>query len=171
MVMSEKKKFKDSALFGVIKSVAPQVLDGATDLVATAFPALAPLNNLVDKAIGIAKEKGDHAAVAQLTESKEDYLKEMDMILEDKQSAREMYQNTDHNMADSIANKIINWNLWIMLILVAVQVLVIMYVDGQVAAVVTGIVGTITGALINERNTVVNFFYGSSKGSKDKDFK
>ena len=55
-----------------------------------------------------------------------------------------------------------------MLVLVGVQVLVILYVDGQVAAVVTGIVGTITGALINERNTVVNFFFGSSKGSKDK---
>jgi hypothetical protein len=74
-------------------------------------------------------------------------------------------------MADDIAEKIINWNLWLLLVLVIVQVLVIMFVDGQIAAVVTGVVGTITGALINERNTVVNFFFGSSKGSKDKDKK
>jgi hypothetical protein len=164
----ERKPFKDSALFGIIKSVAPEVLDGATDLVATAFPALAPVNNLVDKALGVAKKNKDHDATAKLMASRDSYMEELELYYQDLDSARNMYKEKS-DMADSVAKKIIDWNLWILLGLVIIQVLVIMYVDGQVAAVVTGVVGTITGALINERNTVVNFFFGSSKGSKDKD--
>ena len=52
-----KKPFKETKLFAVIKKAAPKVLDGATDLLATAVPALSPLNNLVDKAIGVATQK------------------------------------------------------------------------------------------------------------------
>ena len=99
----------------------------------------------------------------------EDYQKDLDRHLENTKDARAMYQNTDNETAYLIANKIIKENLWILLGLVLVQVAVVMFVHGQVAAVITGVVGTITGALINERNTVVNFFFGSSKGSKDKD--
>ena len=168
MKNKNKKPFKDSKLFQTIKRVAPNVLDGATDLVATAVPALAPLNNLIDAAIGVAADEGDEDAVYELVSAREEYLKELDLYYADLKSARDMYSSS-HEQADKIADNVIKYNLFIVLFMVLVQCIVIMYVDGKVAAVITGIVGTVTGALIQERNTVINFFFGSSKGSKDKD--
>lgn len=169
--MSKKNgvKFKDTAIFKTIKNVAPDVIDTVTDIAASVYPPLGVVNSLVDKALEVVVEKGDGDAVAQLTSASTNYNQEYKDYLADIQDARAMYKETDHAMADGIAKKIIDWNLWILLVLVGIQVMVIMFVDGQVAAVVTGVVGTITGALINERNTVVNFFFGSSQGSKDKD--
>jgi hypothetical protein len=169
MRKKDKKPFKDSKLFSVIKKVAPNVLDSATDLMATAIPALSPLNNIIDKAIGVASDNGDSDAVYEILAAKEDYLKELDMYYADLKSARNMYQSTDHEQADKIADNVIKYNLFIVMLMVVIQCLVIMFVDGKVAAVITGIVGTVTGALLQERNTVINFFFGSSKGSKDKD--
>jgi hypothetical protein len=166
----QKKKFKDSKLFQTIKNVAPEVLDTVTDIAADVYPPLGVVNNLVDKALGVAQDKEDDDAVYELQLERGEYMKQLELYYADLHSARDMYKEKS-DMADDIAEKIINWNLWLLLVLVIVQVLVIMFVDGQIAAVVTGVVGTITGALINERNTVVNFFFGSSKGSKDKDKK
>ena len=169
MRKKDKKPFKDSKLFSVIKKVAPNVLDSATDLMATAVPALSPLNDIIDRAIGVASDNGDEDAVYEILAAKEDYLKELDMYYADLKSARNMYQSTDHEQADKIADNVIKYNLFIVMLMVVIQCLVIMFVDGKVAAVITGIVGTVTGALLQERNTVINFFFGSSKGSKDKD--
>jgi cell shape-determining protein MreC len=169
MRKKNRKPFKDSKLFATIKKIAPNVLDSATDIMATAVPALSPLNNIIDKAIGVASDNGDEDAVYEILAAKEDYLKELDMYYADLKSARDMYRSTDHEQADRIADNVIKYNLFIVMLMVLIQCLVIMFVDGKVAAVITGIVGTVTGALLQERNTVINFFFGSSKGSKDKD--
>lgn len=169
----EKKKFKDTGLFKTIKALAPEALDKITDVAASVYPPLGVVNTLVDSVLDKAK-KDKSISTEQISVIKgeaKQYEAEYKDYLADVQDAREMYENTDHSQADAIANKIINYNLWILLGLVIIQVVVIMYVEGQVAAVITGVIGTITGALINERNTVVNFFFGSSKGSKDKDNK
>ena len=168
MSEKKKKKFKDSKLFKTIKEVAPQVLDTVTDIAADVYPPLGAVNDLVDKALGVAQEEENEDAMYELQYQRGEYMKELELYYADLHSARDMYKEKS-DMADSVAKKIIDWNLWILLALVVIQVLVIMFVDGQIAAVVTGVVGTITGALINERNTVVNFFFGSSQGSKDKD--
>lgn len=168
MKKKNRKPFKDSKLFATIKKIAPNVLDGATDIMATAVPALAPLNNVIDRAIGVATDNGDEEGVYELISEREDYLKELDYYYKDLKSARDMYSSS-HAQADKIADNVIKYNLFIVLFMVLVQCVVIMYIDGKVAAVITGIVGTVTGALIQERNTVINFFFGSSKGSKDKD--
>lgn len=168
MSEKKKKKFKDSKLFKTIKEVAPQVLDTVTDIAADVYPPLGAVNELVDKALGVAQDEENEDAIYELQYERGEYMKELELYYADLDSARDMYKEKS-DMADSVAKKIIDWNLWILLALVVIQVLVIMFVDGQIAAVVTGVVGTITGALINERNTVVNFFFGSSQGSKDKD--
>lgn len=170
MSEKKKKKFKDSKLFKTIKEVAPQVLDTVTDIAADVYPPLGAVNELVDKALGVAQDEENEDAIYELQYERGEYMKELELYYADLHSARDMYKEKS-DMADSVAKKIIDWNLWILLALVVIQVLVIMFVDGQIAAVVTGVVGTITGALINERNTVVNFFFGSSQGSKDKDKK
>ena len=66
-------QFKDSKVFGVIKEVAPALIDTATDIAADIYPPLEIVNKIVDKAIGVAKDKGEHEKVAQLVESKADY--------------------------------------------------------------------------------------------------
>ena len=66
-------QFKDSKVFGVIKEVAPALIDTATDIAADIYPPLEIVNKIVDKAIGVAKDNGDHEKVAQLVESKADY--------------------------------------------------------------------------------------------------
>lgn len=167
----EKKKFKDTKIFSVIKNIAPEALDMVTDVAASVYPPLGVVNTMVDKALGVAKDKGDAGAAAALTAASEDYASELEMYYQDLQSARDMYKSTDHEQADKIADNVIKYNLIIVLVMVVIQVLVIMYIEGQVAAVITGVVGTVTGALLQERNTVINFFFGSSSGSKDKDKK
>jgi hypothetical protein len=152
-------KLKDTKIGAFLKDKAPDVLDVVGDLLPDKG-ALGIVKNVIDKAVPDKKEA--LALKKEISSMEREYLKDV-------QDAREMYENTDHKQADKIADKIINWNLIIILALVIIQVLVIMYVDGQVAAVITGVVGTVIGALINERNTVVNFFFGSSQGSKDKD--
>ena len=147
------KKIKDTKIGAFLKDKAPDVLEVVGDLLPDSG-ALGVAKNLIKKVA---------------PETSEEFEAMESEFLADIQDAREMYEKTGHEQADKIADKIINWNLLIILALVVIQVLVIMYVDGQVAAVITGIVGTVVGALINERNTVVNFFFGSSKGSKDKD--
>ena len=59
MELKEKlKQFKDSKAFAVIKNVAPEVLDQATDIAASIYPPLGIVNGFVDKAIEVAKTKG-----------------------------------------------------------------------------------------------------------------
>lgn len=67
------KQFKDSKVFNVVKDVAPALIDTATDIAADIYPPLEIVNKLVDKAIGVAKNEGNHDKVAQLVESKADY--------------------------------------------------------------------------------------------------
>ena len=86
------KRFKDSKAFQVIKNIAPEILDQATDIAATIFPPLGIVNNFVDKAISNAKAKGNHEEVAQLIEAKadyeEEYLEHHRLEVEDRKDAR-----------------------------------------------------------------------------------
>lgn len=170
--MGKNKPFGQTKFGSFLKKAGAVALDKGGDILEiTAMAATNPIGAVL-KAKDMLLDSdspGTDDLAAELEKNQANYMKELEMNYADRKDARDMYRGTDHEMADSIAGKIINWNLWILLALVAIQVLVIMFVEGQVAAVVTGVVGTITGALINERNTVVNFFFGSSKGSKDKD--
>ena len=165
--MKNKKKFKDTELFKVLKNIAPKALDTVQDIGESVFPPLAIVNKVVDNAFEGKLNTSDKAVLGV---AKREYEEEYEADLLDRQNAREMYK-VKSGTADQIAKKIMNYNIIIVSALVIVEIGVIAFVEGQIAAVITGIVGTITGALINERTTVVNFFYGSSQGSKDKDLK
>jgi hypothetical protein len=80
-----------------------------------------------------------------------------------------MYKTTDHKMADKIADRVIMWNLPAIALLVGANVGVVSFVENPVIAVSVGnIIGASIAYLWNERSTVINFFFGSSQGSKDK---
>ena len=167
----EKKPFKDTGIFKAIKALAPEALDLVTDVAASVYPPLGIVNKMVDKALD--KARGNKSIsveqVSMLQGEAMQYESEYKDYLADTQDAREMYEKTGHSKADEIASRVINYNLFIILGLVIIMTLVIIYIEGPTAAVISGIVGTAIGNLFQERNTVIGFFFGSSQGSKDKD--
>ena len=155
------KKLKDTKIGAFLKDKAPDVLSLVGDLLPDAG-GLGIVKNLIENKFPNADKRNE--LLAELNDLELEYLKDV-------QDAREMYEKTDHKTADEIADNIIRYNLIMIMAMVLIQVGVIMYVEGQIAAVITGVVGTVTGALLNERQQVVGFFFGSSAGSKDKDKK
>jgi len=152
------EKIRNTKLGAFLKDKAPDVLSLVGDLLPDKG-AIGMIKNAINMVVPSEEKAEIMGTVDDMSEE----------LLKDVQNAREMYKDTDHTLADNVAKKIINWNLIIIMALVGIQVYVIMSVDGQVAAVITGVVGTVVGSLINERNTVVNFLFGSSMGSKSKD--
>mgnify|MGYP003151030712 CR=1 FL=1 len=84
-------------------------------------------------------------------------------------SSRDMYTNTEHVMADYIAKRVITYNLWVVLIAVIIEITSVILIDDKVLiAIISSAIASISTALLQERQQVINFFFGSSKGSKDK---
>jgi len=98
----------------------------------------------------------------------------MDKVIEsyylDLANARAMYTETDHAMTDDIAQKVIKFNLPTIIALVVVNIAAVMLLEGkgEVIAIVSNFIGIAIGHLFNERQSVINFFFGSSQGSKEK---
>lgn len=86
------------------------------------------------------------------------------------QEAHETYRKV-HNMADKIAENVIKWNLPIIFLLVIANLFIIdLFKDNApLMAIASNIIGIAIGKLFSERQAVINFFFGSSIGSKDKD--
>jgi hypothetical protein len=163
--MANKKQFKDTGIFKAIKAIAPKALNIATDVASEVFPPMAIVDKLVGEAL---KGKLNTSDKALIQSEKRLYEEQYILYISDVQDARQLYKDKS-STADHIAKGIMKFNLLLIFALVFAEIIVIANVEGQIAAVITGVIGTITGALINERTTVVNFFYGSSLGSKDKD--
>lgn len=79
--------------------------------------------------------------------------------------AHETYQN-NNVMADSIAKQIISRNLPIIGALVVINILVVYFMQehASLIAIASNIIGVAIGNLFNERQTIVNFFFGRSSG-------
>lgn len=80
---------------------------------------------------------------------------------------------TNNQQADKIANLVIKWNLPIIFTLVLINVLIVYYMkdNAPLIAIASQIIGIAIGNLFAERQAIVNFFFGSSMGSKEKDEK
>lgn len=83
--------------------------------------------------------------------------------------AHETYQ-TKNEMADTIAKQIIQRNLPIIALLVIINIAVVFYLKehSSLIAIASNIIGVAIANLFNERQAIVNFFFGSSIGSKQK---
>lgn len=92
-----------------------------------------------------------------------------EMRYADRHSAREMYKV--HNAAsDRIAGHIMKYNLWVVFLLVATNILAMIYVPDPIIVGTLGTtVGFVINALLKERQDVTGFHFGSSTGSKLKD--
>ena len=88
--------------------------------------------------------------------------------LKDVQSARGMYSGKN-TMADDIAKRVISQNHVCVCLLIMCNGLVLVFVKDTVIAVALGnLFGASIGALWQKRQQVINFFFGSSLGSKLK---
>lgn len=118
----------------------------------------------------LAKIKKDQALANELKKQLIDNEQELKLAyFEDVKSARDMYKATDHKQADSIADGIIKYNLWFVLFLILINIGVILFVkEVAIVALLSNLIGASISYLWNERSTVINFFFGSSLGSKDK---
>jgi hypothetical protein len=76
-----------------------------------------------------------------------------------------------NNMADVIAKQIIARNLPLIGFLVFINVLIVYFLkdNASLIAIASNIIGVAIGNLFNERQAIINFFFGSSIGSKEKD--
>ena len=86
----DRKPFKDSAVFKAIKSVAPEIIDKATDIAAMVYPPLGMVNTLIDSAMGVARSKGQDLSelVEQKAQYEVDYLEHHKLEVEDRKDAR-----------------------------------------------------------------------------------
>lgn len=84
----------------------------------------------------------------------------------DKADARDMYRQR-HRMADTIAARIMVWNLPAVLLLACANIPIAIYVDDVSAAQLLGnLLGAACQQLWLERRTVVEFFFGAGLGTE-----
>jgi len=158
--------FKDRPIANILKQVAPTILDVVADIVPGAS-AIKTIANMVmsDKTIPFADKE-------EIQKELDRELKEYKLYIEDIKRASNMYINTGHEMADKIADRVIKWNLWVVMVAITIEIgAVILINDKVLIAIISGAIGAVTTALLQERQQIINFFFGSSRGSKEKDKK
>jgi len=86
-----------------------------------------------------------------------------------REQAHETYRNKS-DKADEIAEQIIKRNLPIIGLLVIINVILVyvMKDEATLIAIASNVIGITIGNLFAERQAIVNFFFGSSIGSKEK---
>lgn len=106
----------------------------------------------------------------------------------DKANARQMYMANGQKQVDEIGSNIMNRNLVFIFALLIVQVVVTTFgvffsqqvindkntaiaLGTSLGSVIGGAIGVVVGSLMQERNQVVGFYFGSSFGSQKKDMK
>lgn len=68
-----------------------------------------------------------------------------------------------------MASIIMRYNLPAIAVLVGIEIVCVMLIDDKtLIAVISGVTGGVITALINERLMIIQYFFGSSQGSTDK---
>ena len=169
--------------------------DNLKDIIGKSAPVLggllggpigASVGGLISNVLGV--QDNPEAVLAELKTNPEAVLKLQQIQIDHKQKLEEFRLReieieqerfkTSHNtysknssMADKIAVQVIKWNLPVIALLVVINVVVVHYFkdDASLIAIVSNIIGLTIGKLFTERQAVINFFFGSSIGSKEKD--
>lgn len=91
------------------------------------------------------------------------------MEMADRANARAMHK-INPEQANKVAEQIMRYNLVLVFLLVVINVLSVMYLadNGPVIAIISNFIGIAMHALLNERQSVTAFYFGSSMGSKMK---
>lgn len=85
--------------------------------------------------------------------------------------AHETYR-IKNDKQDRIAEQIIRFNLPVIFLLVCINIALVYFLRDKeystLIAIASNIIGVVIGNLMNERQAIINFFFGSSMGSKEK---
>lgn len=85
--------------------------------------------------------------------------------------AHETYR-MKNDKQDRIAEQIIRYNLPVIFLLVCINIALVYFLRDKeystLIAIASNIIGVVIGNLMNERQAIINFFFGSSIGSKEK---
>jgi len=164
----EKKPFKDSAVFKAVKQFAPEILDKATDIAASIYPPLGIVNTVVDSALDVARSKGDDNAIVGLKEARgeyeKDFLENYKTEVEDRKSARL------REVAIATAGKfdfMMILSGLVGLSCFGVIVYAVLFTSLPENALIHQLIGMVEGVAVS----IFAYYFGSSKGSKDKDRK
>lgn len=175
-----KKEIKQTGFGQFLTKIAKDIPSLALDVVDIATsgkPVSAAINMIAQKLTreDVDFEKAQVALQEIAAKRKEWELEAYELESKDRERASMMY-NKDNDMANKIANNIITRNLAYIFALLICQVVfsfvTTTLVDDKTIAVSVGgtigtIIGTVIGSLLQERNQVVGFFFGSSiKNSK-----
>ncbi|PWD98799.1 hypothetical protein [Marinilabilia rubra] len=190
-----KKSFKQFC--GEVVQKVPAIATGIFEVVTSPNPAATAIGR-VSELLKSKAEKDEKARMAlqELEQHRMEWEKEMYELdieaykaeVSDRSSARQKYLDADKASADAIGRQIIGRNLTYIFILLLVQVLVTIssvflasgFIEDKETAVTIGsslgsvvgaAIGTVIGSLLQERNQVVGFHFGSSMGSRQKDYK
>jgi hypothetical protein len=153
------KKFKDTKVGQWLSNKAPDVVDAVGDV----FPPAKLLGKLIWD-----RDDLSEADKATFQQHLKEYEAELDYHLKNTGSARSIYK-LSKDVTDDLANRIMTWNLPIIVLLVFVNIFCVKFLDSALLAIVSNVIGRVMQKLFEERSTVTNFYLGSSKGSKDKD--
>lgn len=161
-------KFAQLAAKGIdaIQAKAPDLAEAAFNIAKNPNPI-----NAVSEIVNVFREAGAHDIAQEFEAQKQEIDRELlvyNLDAEDRASARANYINTK-DFSDEIGKRVFNWNLPFVALLVAAVIVCAQYLEGGLLATIAGLVGAIIRDLMAERQTLVNFLWGSSLGSKKKD--
>lgn len=189
--MEKKKKFKETGFGKFINkaiSIVPSIAGDVFDVVTSTNPVGTAISKVGELLSSKAKEdKKAKQLLSELENSRMQWEKEMyeldieafSLEVEDRKSARNKYINSNTSVADRLAVNIMSRNIIYIVVLlfcqiavtvVTVLVLLKMVQDQQTAvtigtslgSIIGTAVGTVVGSLLQERNSVVGFHFGSS---------
>lgn len=160
------KPFKDTALG---KFLSGKGFNSVMETAGTFIPGVKILNEVKEMVLGSPEYDKLQPEDKQLFfELHQQEMEELDKRLADTADARKMYSGKNE-MADLVSKRVVNWNLPIIAILILVLIACIVWVaDKTLLALISTAIGGVTTQLLSERQTIINFFFGSSMGSKDK---
>jgi len=154
-----KKAFKDTKISGFLKQVAPTIID----TVGTAFPPVKVLSTLFERELQVSPEQQK-----QFDELLADYeLNELREHNANTADARDM-QKVALGQDDKFSKRFLYWMAAGSLLLGFAYIFLVTFMSlpqGNQRFADT-ILGVVIATVIT---TIYNFFFGSSKGSKDKD--
>ena len=98
-------------------------------------------------------------------------VREQHRHVEHKEDTRHKTYRVRSDQADKIADQVIKMNLPIIAILTIINIALVYYMQDKATliAIASNIIGVVIGKLLGERQSIINFFFGSSIGSKEKD--
>ncbi|CAN5689251.1 hypothetical protein BH11BAC1_BH11BAC1_30100 [soil metagenome] len=136
---------------------------------AKAIPFVGALDAVKDLVIGSPNYKNlSEADQQKFFELRKLDLDELDKRLADVADSRQMYTGKN-GMADFVARRVINWNLPVIALLIGGLVACVICLEDKILlALISSAIGGVTAQLISERQVLINFFFGSSQGSKEK---